>query len=78
MNADYIEELGRALKNTYGIKDHEPKMIGKLAFNLVKYFQMEEERDAREAANKAQWGDEASERRIDIIGANSNEGLHYE
>jgi len=24
------------------------------------------------------WGDEASQRRMDIIGANSNEGLHYE
>ena len=74
MNDKNIEALGLVLKNTYFITDYEPAKIGKMVMNLVKYFEAEELRDAREQVNQAQW----DERRADIISSNGNEGLHYE
>ena len=70
MNEKNIEALGLVLKNTYFITDYEPAKIGKMVMNLVKYFEAEELRDAREEINKAQW----DERRADIIGQNGNVG----
>lgn len=69
MHSDWTHELGMALKKSFNI-DADADDIGKLAYNLVIYFQREEERDAREAANKAQWDED----RIDIIGQNGNIG----
>ena len=74
MNDKNIEALGLVLKNTYFIHDYEPSKIGKMVMNLVKYFEAEELRDAREQVNQAQW----DERRVDVIGSNGNEGLHYD
>ena len=74
MNEKNIEALGLVLKNTYFITDYDAAKIGKMVMNLVKYFEQEEERDLREKANQAQW----DEKRIDTIGSNGNEGLHYE
>ena len=56
MNEKNIEALGLVLKNTYFITDYEPAKIGKMVMNLVKYFEQEEERDLREKANQAQYG----------------------
>ena len=70
MNDKNVEELGRVLKNTYFITDYEPAKIGKMVMNLVKYFEQEELRDAREQVNQAQW----DEKRIDVIGQNGNVG----
>lgn len=70
MNEKNIEALGLVIKNTYFITDYEPAKIGKMVLNLVKYFEAEELRDAREEVNKAQW----YEARIDIIGQNGNVG----
>ena len=70
MNEKNIEALGLVLKNTYFITDYEPAKIGKMVMNLVKYFEAEELRDAREQVNQAQW----DERRADIIGQNGNIG----
>jgi len=70
MNDKNIEALGLVLKNTYFIADYEPAKIGKMVMNLVKYFEQEELRDAREQVNQAQW----DEKRIDVIGQNGNVG----
>jgi phosphate uptake regulator len=78
MNEKYQEKLGRLIANTYGIKGHDHQRIGKLIETSYQLLEQEEMRDLREKANQAQWGDEESERRIDIIGSNSNEGLHYD
>ena len=78
MKDKYLEQLGRLIINTYGIKEQNPMMVGKLIHTSYKLLENEEMRDSREEANKSQWGDEASEKRMDIIGSNSNEGLHYE
>jgi phosphate uptake regulator len=78
MNEKYQEKLGRLIANTYGIKGHDHQRIGKLIETSYQLLEQEEMRDLREQANQAQWGDEESERRIDIIGSNSNEGLHYD
>ena len=74
MNNKYTEKLGRLIINTYGIKDQDPLRVGKLVKTSYLLLAEEEMRDAREEVNKAQW----DERRVDIIGANGNEGLHYE
>ena len=70
MNDKNIEALGLVLKNTYFITDYEPAKIGKMVMNLVKYFEQEELRDAREMVNQAQW----DEKRIDVIRQNGNVG----
>ena len=74
MNDKYTEKLGKLIINTYGIKDQDPLRVGKLVKTSYLLLAEEEMRDAREKVNKAQW----DERRVDIIGANGNEGLHYE
>ena len=74
MNDKYTEKLGKLIINTYGIKDQDPLRLGKLVKTSYLLLAEEEMRDAREEVNKAQW----DERRVDIIGANGNEGLHYE
>lgn len=74
MNDKYTEKLGKLIINTYGIKDQDPLRVGKLVKTSYLLLAEEEMRDAREEVNKAQW----DERRVDIIGANGNEGLHYE
>ena len=70
MNDKNVEALGLVLKNTYFITDYEPAKIGKMVMNLVKYFEAEELRDAREQVNQAQW----DETRMDVIGQNGNVG----
>ena len=74
MNDKYTEKLGRLIINTYGIKDQDPLRVGKLVKTSYLLLTEEEIRDMREEANKAQW----DERRADVIGANGNEGLHYD
>lgn len=75
MNEKYQEKLGRLIANTYGIKGHDHQRIGKLIESSYLLLEQEEMRDLREQANQAQWGDEA---RVDIVGSNGNDGLHYE
>ena len=74
MNDRYLEKLGRLICNTYGIKDHEPARVGKLINTTYRLLEDEYIRDCREEANKAQW----DEKRMDVVGSNGNEGLHYE
>ena len=74
MNDKYIEKLGRIICNTYGIAKHDPAKVGKLINTTYRLLEDEYIRDCREEANKAQWDED----RIDTIGANGNEGLHYE
>ena len=74
MNDKYIEKLGRLICNTYGIKDQDPYRVGKLINTTFRLLEDEMIRDMREEANRAQWGDEASERRMDIISSNGNIG----
>ena len=78
MNEKYQTKLGRMVANAYGITGYDHQRIGKLIESSYLLLEQEEMRDMREQANQAQWGDEEAERRIDIIGSNSNEGLHYE
>jgi hypothetical protein len=58
-------------------QDDNDKALGQALVFLYEMIDRENERDAREEANKAQWGDETSEKRSDIIGQNGNDGLHY-
>ena len=74
MNDRYLEHLGRLIINTYGIKEQHPLMVGKLIQTSYRLLEEEEIRDLREEVNKSQWGDEASERRMDIISSNGNIG----
>ena len=73
MNDKYLEKLGRLICNTYGIKDQNHERVGKLIQTSYKLLNEEYMRDCREQANKAQW----DEKRIDVVGSNGNEGLHY-
>ena len=77
MNDKYIEKLGRLICNTYGIKDHEPARVGKLINTTYRLLEDEYMYEMREIANQAQWGDEESERRMDIISSNGPTGEHY-
>lgn len=74
MNEKYQEKLGRLIANTYKIKGHDHQRIGKLIETSYLLLEQEEMRDLREQANQAQWDED----RMDKIGANGNEGLHYE
>lgn len=76
MNEKYQEKLGRLIANTYGIKGHDHQRIGKLIETSYQLLEQEEMRDLREQANQAQWDE--GERRMDNIGPNGNEGLHYD
>ena len=73
MNDRYLEHLGRLIINTYGIKEQHPLMVGKLIQTSYRLLEEEEIRDCREEVNKSQW----DEKRIDVVGSNGNEGLHY-
>ncbi len=55
-------------------QDDNDKALGQALVFLYEMIQREQERDDREQANKAQWGDEASEKRMDIIGQNGPVG----
>lgn len=74
MNDKYIEKLGRIIINTYDIKNQDAARVGKLIKTTYQLLEEEYIRDCREEINKAQWGDEASERRMDIISSNGNIG----
>lgn len=74
----YHKQLGQMLINTYNIANSNAASVGRLVNNAMKYFLAEQERDAREAANQAQQAYLFDEDRIDTIGANGNEGLHYD
>jgi len=73
MNDRYLEHLGRLIINTYGIKEQHPLMVGKLIQTSYRLLEEEEIRDLREEVNKSQW----DEKRMDVVGSNGNEGLHY-
>ena len=55
-------------------QDDNDKALGQALVFLYEMIQREQERDDREQANKAQWGYEASEKRMDIIGQNGPVG----
>ena len=74
MNEKYIEKLGRLICNTYGIKDQDPYRVGKLINTTYRLLEEEEMYELREEVNKSQW----DEKRMDVVGSNGNEGLHYE
>ena len=74
MNQKYIEKLGRIICNTYNIAQHDPAKVGKLINTTYRLLEDEYMYEMREEANKAQWDED----RIDTIGSNGNEGLHYE
>jgi len=74
MNDRYLEKLGRLICNTYGIKDQDPARVGKLINTTYRLLEEEEMYELREEVNKSQW----DEKRMDVVGSNGNEGLHYE
>lgn len=71
----YYTTLGKnlALRFNLNVIESEWTELGKYAWMVSHFVQAESNRDAREAANKAQW-DGADEKRIDIIGQNGNVG----
>jgi len=66
----YYTTLGKnlALRFNLNVIESEWTELGKYAWMVAHFVKAENERDSREAANKAQW-DEA---RIDQIGANGD------
>ena len=71
----YLITLGRNIALKFNIPDESKWLeIGAYAWIVANFVEGESDRDAREAANKAQW----DESRIDTIGANGNDGLHYD
>jgi hypothetical protein len=68
----YYTTLGKnlALRFNLNVIESEWNELGRYAWMVAHFVEAESNRDAREAANKAQW-DEA---RIDIIGQNGNVG----
>ena len=55
-------------------QDDSDKALGQALVFLYEMIDRENERDSREKANQAQWGDESSEKRMDIIGQNGPVG----
>ena len=71
----YLETLGRNILLQLELNSNITALeLGGYAWLVANFVQGESDRDAREAANKAQW----DESRIDTIGANGNDGLHYD
>jgi predicted lipid carrier protein YhbT len=48
--------------------------LGRYAWMVTQFVQAERNRDLRESVNQAQWGDEKSEKRMDVISQNGNVG----
>jgi hypothetical protein len=77
LNNDYLEKLGRMMRNTYNIEtpsEYGDFNIGRTVMGMILYLQNEQIRDMRETVNKSQW----DEKRMDIIGQNGSTGEHYE
>jgi len=76
----YYKTIGKNIALELGL-DLPQEMwlnLGSYAWMVTNFVQAERNRDAREAVNKAQWGDEQSEKRQDIVGANGPTGEHYD
>jgi hypothetical protein len=76
-NDKYYELFARKARLIVNRQDDNDKALGQALVFLYEMIERENDRDAREQANQAQWGDDASEKRSDIIGQNGNDGLHY-
>lgn len=76
LEKNYLEKMGRLLINTFNISGHNDYDVGRMSQNVYHFFLGEQERDMREQVNQSQWDE--GERRMDNIGPNGNEGLHYE
>ena len=75
MNDEYLERLGRIIKNTYDIKNHEPYYIGKLIRTTYLLLAEEEMRDNRERINKMQYDEDwQSNDRDRAVSQNGNVG----
>ena len=72
-NDKYYELFARKARLIVSRQDDSDKALGQALVFLYEMIERENERDAREQVNKAQWDEE----RVDTIGANGNDGLHY-
>lgn len=72
----YYTTLGKniALHFNLNVIESEWTELGKYAWMVTHFVDAERNRDLRELANQAQWGSEADEKRIDVIGSNGNIG----
>jgi hypothetical protein len=69
----YYELFARKARLIVNRQDDSDKALGQALVFLYEMIERENDRDAREQVNKAQWDEE----RVDTIGANGNDGLHY-
>ena len=72
-NDKYYELFARKARLIVSRQDDSDKALGQALVFLYEMIERENDRDAREQVNKAQWDEE----RVDTIGANGNDGLHY-
>lgn len=72
-NDKYYELFARKARLIVNRQDDNDKALGQALVFLYEMIERENDRDAREQVNKAQWDEE----RVDTIGANGNDGLHY-
>ena len=72
-NDKYYEFFARKARLIVSRQDDSDKALGQALVFLYEMIERENERDSREQVNKAQWDEE----RVDTIGANGNDGLHY-
>lgn len=73
-NDKYYELFARKARLIVSRQDDSDKALGQALVFLYEMIERENERDSREQVNKAQWGDEDSEKRMDIIGQNGPVG----
>jgi hypothetical protein len=69
----YYELFARKARLIVNRQDDNDKALGQALVFLYEMIERENDRDARQEVNKAQWDEE----RVDTIGANGNDGLHY-
>ncbi len=72
-NDKYYELFARKARLIVNRQDDNDKALGQALVFLYEMIERENERDIRQEANQAQWDEE----RVDTIGANGNDGLHY-
>ena len=72
----YYKTIGKNISLEFGLALPEDMFLnlGSYAWMVTHFVQAERNRDLRESVNQAQW----DEKRIDTIGANGNDGLHYD
>ena len=70
----YYELFAKKARLIVSRQDDSDKALGQALVFLYEMIDRENERDSRQDANQAQWGDDESEKRMDIIGQNGPVG----